>query len=184
MIKFKDIDGQTKTKIPVDNKLINTAELIRFRLGVFNNPNKNNKYTADVIFNFSDMQDGWKTNEVTLTNDLYKLNNIAYKMPAEFDFGKEWYDAAILRSRQFAKHTNSFLCTKMGFRFPGDSYKTIPFTWFNYDPVTNLVLLQVSAPIIREDDSIDFWTNHVEYETELKQEGKGMRYQWVEQDNG
>ena len=184
MIKFKEIEKQAKTQVPVSDYLIETPKLDQIRLAVFDNNKTKQCYSADITFQFTGIVDGWKDTQITIQNDLYRMNNIAYKMPASFDFAKEWYEHAIARSRQFIKHTRSNLCTKLGYKFKGDGYKTIPFTWFNYDPTTHLGLLQVSFPIINSDDSIDFFANHVELELELKQKNSGnLRWVWAGLDN-
>ena len=181
MIEFKQIEKQAKTKIAVSDYLIETEKLDQIRLAVYDNSaTKKNCYTADVIFQFDSIVEGWKDTNITVQNDLYKQNNIAYKLPAEFDFAKPWYSHVIDRSRSFVKHTGSDLCTKLGYKFKGDSYKTIPYTWFNYDPNTNLALLQVANPTIDADDNIDWFSNHIEIELNLNNTGKNnLRWAWA-----
>lgn len=178
MIKFKKTESKTATQTPIANKIIETPEVKGMRLGVFHNAG--GKYTAEVDFNFDDIQDGWKSNEVKLRNDLYKLNNIAYKMPANFEWAEQWYENAVKRAREFTKHYNSNLHNKLGFAVKGERYYTIPFTYFSYCPVTRMALLQISAPI-DVNGSIDFYKNHAEIEIELDKEGaRNLHYAWVE----
>ena len=103
-------------------------------------------------------------------------------MPADFDWAKKWYDGVIGKCREFKKYTGSDYHTKLGYRFHS-RYHTIPFTWFSYDPVTHLGLLQVSIPEERPDGSIDFFKNHVELQLTLDTKGaKDLQYTWAGKD--
>ena len=170
--KFQKIEKKVNTQTPIFNKCIETTQLSGMKLGVFHN---DTNYTAQVEFAFNDIQEGWQSQEVKLTNNLYQMNNIAYKMPVEFSFADKWYEHAIQKGRAFTKLTKSNYHTKLGYRFD-NRYYTIPYTWFSYDPNTNLALLQVTIPDVNEHE----FTNHVELEMELDMIGaKGLHYAYA-----
>ena len=175
MKKFIQVNIQPKTQTPIAQMCIDTTEVTAMNVGVYHNPNK---FTAQLQIDFAKPQKGWGTDRVTLVNDLYKINNIAYKMPADFDFAKEWYDAVILKSREFTKYTGSNLHTKMGYRF-NSNYHTIPYTWMSYDPNTNLCKVYLTIP----DKTGDDFTNHVEVECTLDKVGeKNLHFCWLKED--
>ena len=176
MIKFKQQEKKPVIQTPISDKVVDTTAVRSIKLGVFHNQDI---LTAQVEFNFDVEQKGWGLDIIKLTNNLSSINNIAYKMPADFDWAKEWYDSVIARARQFNKYTSSNLHTKLGYRFHS-RYHTIPFTWFSYDPVTHLGLLQVSIPEEKPNGHVDFWQNHVELQLNLETVGaKGLQYTWA-----
>ena len=180
MIKFKQQEKKPAVETPIADKIVQTDQVKSIKLGVFHNTDQ---LTAQCEFSFDVDQKGWATDCIKLTNNLSKLNNIAYKMPADFDWAKEWYDSVIAKSRAFNKFTGSNFHTKLGYRFHS-RYHTIPFTWFSYDPVTNLGLLQITNPEQRKDNSIDFWKNHIELQLTLENKGaRELRYVWAGLDN-
>ena len=179
MIKFKQQEKKPAVITPISDKVVDTTAVRSIKLGVFHNEDH---LTAQIEFGFDVEQQGWQTDTVKLTNNLSKLNNIAYKMPADFDWAKKWYDGVIGKCREFKKYTGSDYHTKLGYRFHS-RYHTIPFTWFSYDPVTHLGLLQVSIPEERPDGSIDFFKNHVELQLTLDTKGaKDLQYTWAGKD--
>jgi len=176
MIKFKQQIKKPVIQTPISDKVIDTTLIRSIKLGVFHNQDM---LTAQIEFGFDVQQPGWETDIVKLTNNLSRINNIAYKMPAEFDWAKDWYDAAIAKAREFNKYTSSNCHTKLGYRFHS-RYHTIPFTWFSYDPVTHLALLQVTIPEEKPNGRIDFWANHIELQLNLETQGaKGLQYTWA-----
>lgn len=164
---FKKIQQRTTTQTPIAQYAIDTTQIDQMMLGVFHN--ETGEFTAQVTCYCTQHQTGWNSDEVTLTNQLHKINNIAYKMPADFDFAEVWYDHVIARGREFKKFTCSDMHTKLGYRF-NSRYHTIPYTWFSYDPKTELALLQMTIP---EDvnGETDFFKNHIEVEVELDSVG-------------
>lgn len=176
MKTFKKLEKRTSTQTPIADYAIDTSQIDSMRLGVFHN--EGGVYTAQVTCQCTHLQAGWNSDMVEIRNNLHKINNIAYKMPAEFDFAEAWYDHVIARSREFKKYTQTDLHTKLGYRF-NSRYHTVPYTWFSYDPNTDLALLQMTMPE-EVDGKPDFFKNHMEVEIELDQRGaRNLHYVWV-----
>lgn len=153
--KFQAIEKIPQTTVPIMECCVDTPALDQFRVGVYHNPDR---FTVDVDFTFSKPQAGWGMGqEVKLRNNLHKINNIAYKQPAELQFASEWYNHAVEQARLFGKHHNSNLHTKLGFRFK-DRFHTVPYTYFSYCSTTYDFLLQVTIP----DENNNEFTHHLE----------------------
>lgn len=172
------------TKTQMKNKIINFDEVEKIRIAVFDNKNVREKPpVAEVDFYFTKKQPEWDDQLVIkLRNDLYKLNNIAYKVPSDFADAQPFYDQAVKVAREFKRHTNSDLHNKLGKRYP-DRYYTIPFTYLSYDPVTKSGILQVTEPFIDKNDNIDYTTNYQAIDFELDQVGKGIEFTWLGEDD-
>ena len=155
MKQFKPVKKQPQTTVPIMECCIDTGRLDQFRVGVYHNPDK---FTVDVDFVFETPQAGWGCGqEVKLRNNLYKINNIAYKQPAQLAFANEWYGHAVEKAKAFGKYHNSNLHTKLGFQFK-DRFHTVPYTYFSYCSTTYDFLLQVTIP---DEDNNEF-THHME----------------------
>lgn len=172
MKQFKKQQKKPTSGVPIMQTCIDTTQIEQMRVGVYENTDV---FTAEVIFDFATAQSGWGgENQVKLRNNLHKINNIAYKQPAQLTFANEWYQHAVKRSKEFGKYTNSNLHTKLGYRFE-QRYHTIPYTYFSYDPVTKSFLLQVSIP---DNDENEF-KHHMELEGDLTLTGKrNLVYDW------
>lgn len=175
-MKFKQVEKTPQTNIEIADLVIDTTEIRGMQIGVFHNEDK---LTARIQYKFDAMQAGWKSDDVSLTNDLYERRHIQYQMPSGFEFAQPWYTKAIDRAKEFSKKTKSNLHTKLGHRF-ANRYQTIPFTWFSYDPNTNLGLLQMSQPA-EVNGEADFFAHDFALEIELNKVGKrNLQYCWVE----
>ena len=162
------------------NKIINFDEVEKIRVAIY--PNKNNPekpQVAEVDFHFTVPQPEWD-NEIVLKlrNDLYKLNNIAYKVPSDFKEFQPFYDKAVANARDFKKYTGSDLHNKLGKKYP-DRYYTIAYTYLSYDPVTKSGILQVAEPKITDSGVIEFEDNFQSIPFELDKTGRGMEYTWI-----
>lgn len=176
MKKFKQVDeAVTKPdKTPMADKIINFEEVESIRIAVYHN--SETPYVGEVIFNFASPQKEWdNATDLKLRNNLYKLNNIAYKMPADFQDAEPFYSKAVARAREFKKYTNSDMNNKLGIRFP-DRYYTIPFTFMSYDPRTKTGILQITQPTILSDGTVDCLANYQVIDFELDKQGKGLNY--------
>ena len=171
MKQFTKTTKKATSGVPIMECCIDTTQIDQMRVGVYHNADV---FTAEVIFDFVKMQPAWGDVQVKLRNNLHKINNIAYKQPAQLTFANEWYQHAVKRAKEFGKYTNSNLHTKLGYRFE-QRYHTIPYTYFSYDPNTKSFLLQASIP----DNNEDEFTNHLELEGDLTLTGKrGLHYDW------
>ncbi len=170
------------TKTPMADKIINYDEVEKMRIAVYANSGSEKPLVAEVDFHFTTPQSTWGNQTVLkLRNDLYKLNNVAYKTPTGFDHAQEFYDRAVTRAREFKKYTSSDLHNKLGKRYP-DRYYTIPFNYMSYDPKTKTGILQITHPFINSEDQVDTTTNYQCIEFELDQQGKGLEFTWLGED--
>ena len=175
-MKFKVVERTPTTQTPIANKVIDTTQIRGIQLGVFHNADR---YTAMMTYKFHDLQEGWNSDSITLTNDLYERRHIQYQMPNGFEFAQPWYSRVIDRAKQFQRQTKSNLMTKLGYRF-ADRYHTIPYTWVCYDPNTKLCLLQQTIPTGTSEQP-DFFAEHFEIEIELTNQGnRNLNYSYVE----
>jgi hypothetical protein len=175
MKKFNPIKKIPQTTVPIMQCCLDTEDLDQFRIAIYDNSNKDGKLdTVEIDFVFNTPQQGWgKSQKVKLRNDLYRINNIAYKQPAALQFAQVWYDHAITQARAFGKKHNSNLHTKLGFQFH-NRYHTIPYTFFSYCSVTHEFLLQISIP---DADNNEF-THHMEVYGELTEfNNKNLRWE-------
>lgn len=168
-------------KTEMKDKIINFDQVEKMRVAVYKNDHmdKMGKYTCEVDFHFDQPQEEWdKSLTLKLRNNLYKLNNIAYKMPSGFEDLSDFYKTAIEQSRQFKKHTSSDLHNKLGKRYP-DRYYTIPCTYVSYDPATQTGILQITMPVLTSTGEVDVDSNYQCIEFELDKVGRGMQYTWI-----
>ena len=174
MKKFKKQSQGTIEKTPMIDKLIDFDLVEKMRVAVYDT-----SLTAEVDFHFSTPQPEWENKAVVkLRNNLYKINNIAYKVPADFQDAEPFYEMAVARAREFKKYTNSDFHNKLGKRFP-DRYYTVPFTFFSYDPTTKTGILQITNPIVTSTGKVDYTTEYQDIEFELNYEGNGLRFGWL-----
>ena len=171
MKQFKAVQKLPQTKVPIMQCCIDTPNLDQFRVGVYNNEDG---YTVDVDFTFTTPQAGWgQGQDIKLRNNLHKINNIAYKQPAELEFASAWYKHAVEQARAFGKRHNSNLHTKLGFQFK-NRFHTVPYTYFSYCGLTHDFLLQCSIP----DASDNEFTHHMEVQGELTMHNnKNLRWE-------
>lgn len=165
-------------KTEMKDKIINLAQVEKMKITVYD-PKANGHQTLEVDFHFDSPQAEWNGHEVLkLRNELYKINNIAYKMPTGFEEFTPFYELAVQRAREFKTYTGSDLHNKLGKKYP-DRYYTIPFTYASYDPVTKTGILQITMPFINTDDQIDVLTHYQCIDFELEVRGKGVNYTWI-----
>jgi hypothetical protein len=183
MKKFKQKQVSI-SKTQMKNKIINFDQVEKIRVAIYSNAHSMEKpHVAEVDFHFTEKQSEWEDQTVVkLRNDLYKLNNIGYKVPADFKDAQPFYDMAVQEARKFKRRTNSDLHNKLGKRYP-DRYYTIPFTYLSYDPVTESGILQITDPLVLPCGTIDFTTNYQSIDYELDKEGRGMKYTWIGEDD-
>ena len=165
-------------KTQMKDKIINLAQVDKMKVSVFDR--KANGYqTLEVDFHFTSPQEEWNGHDVLkLRNELYKINNIAYKMPSGFEAFTPFYELAVQRAREFKTYTSSDLHNKLGKKYP-DRYYTIPCTYVSYDPATKTGILQITMPFINADNEIDVLTNYQCIDFGLDVRGKGVDYTWI-----
>lgn len=170
------------TKTPMADKFIDFDQVEKMRIAIYANNTSEKPYVAEVDFYFTSPQAAWENKtDLKLRNDLYKLNNIAYKVPSDFASAQPFYDMAVECARKFKRYTGSDLHNKLGKRYP-DRYYTIPYTYISYDPVTKSGVLQITLPFINDKDEIDYTTNYQAIEFQLDKVGNGLEYTWLGED--
>ena len=177
MKKFQQVKKPTIEKTPMKDRYINFDQVEKMRVAVYENEDN---FVMEVDFHFTGKQQEWDgENVVKLRNALYKINNIAYKMPSGFEDAQDFYDAAVKEARAFKKYTSSDLHNKLGRRYP-DRYYTIPFLFVSYDPKTKTGKLQFTNPIFNDDETIDCLSEYQCIDFELDMKGKGLEFCWIE----
>jgi len=165
-------------KTEMKDKIIDFEAVEKMRVAVYDK-NEKGEQCLEVDFHFDTPQAEWD-NSITLKlrNNLYKINNIAYKMPSGFEPLSPFYEVAIARAREFTRHTKSNLHNKLGKRYP-DRYYTIPCTYVSYDPITTTGLLQITYPFINAAGESDVMSNYQCIEFEMDAKGKGLDFTWI-----
>lgn len=177
MKKFQQVKTPTIEKTPMKDRYVNFEQVEKMRIAVYENEDN---YVMEVDFHFTEKQDEWDGEKIVkLRNALYKINNIAYKMPSGFELAQDFYDTAVKEARAFKKKHNADLHNKLGRRYP-DRYYTIPFLFVSYDPHTKSGILQITNPIFNDDETIDCLSEYQKIDFELNKQGKGMEYVWIE----
>lgn len=166
----------TPSKTPMANKLIDFDQIKEMRIAVYDNSQEAKPYVCEVDFHFEQPQSEWNNQTtVKLRNQLYKINNIAYKMPAGHDDFQLFYEKAVEQCRAFKKHTSADFHNKLGIKY--ERYYTIPGLMISYDPVTKSGIFQITQPEIVQ-DTIDVMQNFTTIEFELD-ESNGSNLSWT-----
>jgi len=165
-------------KTEMKDKIINFEAVEKMRVAVYDKNDKG-EHCFEVDFHFDSPQSEWdNSTSLKLRNNLYKINNIAYKMPSGFEDLSQFYEVAIERARELTRYTKSNLHNKLGKRYQ-DRYYTIPCTYVSYDPITDTGILQITQPVIDENGEVDVMSNYQCIEFEMDSAGKGLKYTWI-----
>ena len=171
---------QAPSKTPMANKIIDFDEVKQMRIAVYDNATEGKPYVCEVDFHFDTPQAAWgNVTTLKLRNNLYKLNNIAYKMPTGHEDFQPFYERAIEECRAFKKHTGADFHNKLGKRYP-DRYYTIPGVMVSYDPVTKSGQLQITLPVINKYNDVDVEENYQCIDFEMQENnGKNLDWTWI-----
>jgi len=125
MKKFKKSNANelVAQRTPIADKIIQLEEVVKIRLAVYDNaahsPHEihTGRYVAEVDIMFRDHRNIWGSTDIKLRNNLSKVENIKYKLPADWGFTEPWYKAAFHRAEQWAQsQTAPVLHAKLGRR--------------------------------------------------------------------
>lgn len=170
------------SKTQMIDKLIYMDDLEKMRVAVYPNEGKEGGPVVEIDFHFTKPQAIWdNVTELKLRNGFYKLNNIAYQVPADFQDAQPFYNLAIKRSREFKKYTNSDLHCKLGKRYP-DRYYTVPYNYVSYDPNTKTGILQITEPVLKADGTFNWEENYQCIDFEMNYAGNNLDYTWLSEE--
>ena len=182
MKQFKQIDKSSAApaKTPMAEKVIDFDAVEKMRVAIYPNINSETPPVCEVDFHFKTPQKDWdNTMTLKLRNNLYKINNIAYKNPAGFQYFDPFYTKAVQVARAFKKRHGVDLHNKLGKKYP-DRYYTIPGLFVSYDDKLKCGEFQITEAEIQADDSVDVLKNYQCIPFELDQEGKNVLFGWIE----
>lgn len=182
MKQFKQANkaSQAPAKTPMAEKVIDFDYVEKMRIAIYQNVGTETPPVCEVDFHFTTPQKDWdNTMTLKLRNNLYKINNIAYKNPAGFEYFDPFYTQAIASARAFKKKHGVDLHNKLGKKYP-DRYYTIPGLFVSYDNVLNCGEFQITEAQIETDDTVDVMKNYQCIPFELDQEGKGIQFTWID----
>lgn len=103
MKQFKQVNKSNvaPAKTPMAEKVIDFESVEKMRVAVYPNVGSEKPPVCEVDFHFSSPQKDWdNTMTLKLRNNLYKINNIAYKNPAGF----EAFDPFLYTSNSMCKN--------------------------------------------------------------------------------
>ena len=126
MKKFKKSNSNelVAQSTPIADKIIQLEEVVKIRLAVYDNAARTpheittGRYVAEVDLMFKDDRNNvWLSNDIKLRNNLSKIENIKYKLPADWGFTEQWYKTAFTAAEDWAKaQTAPVLHAKLGRR--------------------------------------------------------------------
>jgi hypothetical protein len=157
------------SKTEMAMKVINFAEVNEMRVAVYDNTHlpEPKPFVCEVDFHFDNPQVHWNNQTVVkLRNQLYKINNIAYKLPSGFDYFEDFYERAFQECRSFKTKTNTDFHNKLGVKMP-DRYYTVPGLMVSYDPVTKTGILQITEATVNRDNVAESMKNYQKIDFEL-----------------